>query len=112
VGATCAFRIAEKGYADVVLIELRGSLRARDWTCWSPIIGSDARIIGSNRYEETANSDIMVITSGVARKPGMSRDDLVLTNKKIVQIVQEVVTQVVQYSPDCIIIMVANPLMP
>ncbi|MCL0087410.1 malate dehydrogenase [Dehalococcoidia bacterium] len=110
VGATCAFRIAEKGYADVVLIDIVEGLpqgKGLDMLEATPIIGSDARIIGSNRYEETANSDIVVITSGVARKPGMSRDDLVLTNKKIVQ---EVVTQVVQYSPDCIIIMVANPL--
>ncbi|MBT9160153.1 MAG: malate dehydrogenase [Dehalococcoidia bacterium] len=110
VGATCAFRIAEKGYADVVLVDIVEGLpqgKGLDMLQAAPIIGSDARIIGSNRYEETANSDIVVITSGVARKPGMSRDDLVLTNKKIVQ---EVVAQVVQYSPDCIIIMVANPL--
>ncbi|MBT9149260.1 MAG: malate dehydrogenase [Dehalococcoidia bacterium] len=110
VGATCAFRIAEKGYADVVLVDIVEGLpqgKGLDMLQAAPIIGSDARIIGSNRYEETANSDIVVITSGVARKPGMSRDDLVLTNKKIVQ---EVVAQVVQYSPDCIIIMVTNPL--
>ncbi|MCL0078719.1 malate dehydrogenase [Dehalococcoidia bacterium] len=110
VGATCAFRIAEKGYADVVLIDIVEGLpqgKGLDMLEAAPIIDSDARIVGSNRYEETADSDIVVITSGVARKPGMSRDDLVRTNMKIVQ---DVVGQVVQYSPHCIIIMVANPL--
>jgi malate dehydrogenase len=72
-----------------------------------PITGSDARVIGTNSYEETANSDIVAITSGVPRKPGMSRDDLVLTNMNIVKSVTE---QVVKYSPKCILIMVANPL--
>ena len=110
VGATCAFRIAEKGYADVVLVDIVDGLpqgKGLDMLEATPIIDSDARITGTNRYEETADSDIVVITSGVARKPGMSRDDLVRTNMKIVQ---EVIGQVVQYSPHCIIIMVANPL--
>ncbi|MCL0073636.1 malate dehydrogenase [Dehalococcoidia bacterium] len=110
VGATCAFRIAEKGYADVVLVDIVDGLpqgKGLDMLEAAPIIDSDARITGTNRYEETADSDIVVITSGVARKPGMSRDDLVRTNMKIVQ---DVVGQVVQYSPHCIIIMVANPL--
>jgi len=73
----------------------------------TPIIDSDVKIMGTNYYEETANSDIVVITSGASREPGMSRDDLVLTNMKIVQDVTE---KVVQYSPSCIIIMVTNPL--
>ena len=73
----------------------------------APIIDSDARIIGTNAYEETANSDIVVITSGIPRKPGMSRDDLVLTNMKIVQ---DVTAKVVEKSPNCIIIVVSNPL--
>ncbi|MCL0080403.1 malate dehydrogenase [Dehalococcoidia bacterium] len=110
VGATCAFRIAEKGYADVVLVDIVDGLpqgKGLDMLEAAPIIDSDARITGTNRYEETADSDMVVITSGVARKPGMSRDDLVRTNMKIVQ---DVVGQVVQYSPHCIIIMVANPL--
>jgi malate dehydrogenase len=110
VGATCAFRIAEKGYADVVLVDIVDGLpqgKGLDMLEATPIIGSDASIIGTNQYEETADSDIVVITSGIARKPGMSRDDLVRTNMKIVQ---EVVEKVVQYSPDCIIIMVTNPL--
>ncbi len=88
VGATCAFRIAEKGYADVVLVDIIDGLpqgKGLDMQEATPIIGSDARITGTNRYEETADSDIVVITSGVARKPGMSRDDLVRTNMKIVQ---------------------------
>ena len=110
VGATCAFRIADKGYADVVLVDIIEGLpqgKGLDMLEATPIIDSDAKILGANDYEETVNSDIVVITSGVPRKPGMSRDDLVLTNMKIVQAVTE---EVVRYSPNCIIIMVANPL--
>jgi malate dehydrogenase len=110
VGATCAFRIAEKGYANVVLVDIIEGLpqgKGLDMLQATPIFGSDVNIIGTNGYEETANSDIVVITSGVPRKPGMSRDDLVLTNMKIIQ---EVTEKVVQYSPNGIIIMVANPL--
>jgi len=110
VGATCAFRIAEKGYADIVLLDIIAGLpqgKGLDIQQAAPIIDSDVRIVGTDNYEETADSDIVVITSGVTRKPGMSRDDLVLTNMKIVQDVTE---KVVRYSPNCIIIMVANPL--
>jgi len=110
VGATLAQRIAEKGYADVVLVDIVDGLpqgKGLDMLQTGPITGSDARVIGTNSYEETAKSDIVAITSGVPRKPGMSRDDLVLTNMNIVQSVTE---QVVKYSPNCIIIMVANPL--
>jgi malate dehydrogenase len=110
VGATCAFRVAERGYADVVLVDIIEGLpqgKGLDMLEATPIIGSDVNVIGTNAYEETANSDIVVITSGVPRKPGMSRDDLVLTNMKIIQ---DVTGKVVKYSPDCIIIMVANPL--
>lgn len=110
VGATCAFRIAEKGYADVVLVDIVEGLpqgKGLDMLESTPIIDSDANIIGTNGYEETTQSDIVVITSGIPRKPGMSRDDLVLTNMKIVQ---EVTEKVVQHSPDCIIIVVSNPL--
>jgi malate dehydrogenase len=102
--------ILERGYADVVLVDIVEGLpqgKALDMSEAAPLVGSDAKIIGTNGYEETANSDIVVITSGVARKPGMSRDDLVLTNMRIIQ---EVTENVVQYSPNCIIIMVANPL--
>jgi malate dehydrogenase len=110
VGATCAFRIAERGYSDVVLVDIIEGLpqgKGLDMLEATPIIDSDAKILGNNDYEVTTNSDIVVITSGVPRKPGMSRDDLVLTNMKIVQAVTE---EVVRYSPNCIIIMVANPL--
>lgn len=110
VGATLAQRIAEKGYADVVLVDIVEGLpqgKGLDMLQSGPIVGSDAKVIGTNSYEETANSDIVVITSGVPRKPGMSRDDLVLTNMNIVKSVTE---QAVRYSPNSIIIMVANPL--
>ncbi len=110
VGATLAQRIVEKGYADVVLVDIIEGLpqgKGLDMLQTCPITGSDAKVIGTNSYDETANSDVVVITSGVPRKPGMSRDDLVLTNMNIVKSVTE---QVVKYSPDCIIIMVANPL--
>ena len=110
VGATCAFRIAEKGYADVVLVDIVEGLpqgKGLDMLEATPILGTDINIIGTNNYEETKNSDIVVITSGVARKPGMSRDDLVVTNMKIVQGVTE---NVVKHSPNCIIIVVCNPL--
>jgi len=110
VGATCAFCIAEKGYADIVLLDIIEGLpqgKGLDMLEATPIIDSDVEIMGTNDYKETANSDIVVITSGVARKPGMSRDDLVLTNMKIVR---EVTGKVVQHSPNCIIVVVSNPL--
>jgi malate dehydrogenase len=110
VGATLAQRIAEWGYADVVLVDIVEGLpqgKGLDMLQTGPITGSDASVIGTNSYEETANSDIVAITSGVPRKPGMSRDDLVLTNMNIVKSVTELV---VKYSPKSILIMVANPL--
>jgi len=81
--------------------------KALDMLESGPVVASDARIIGTNGYEETAGSDIAVITSGMPRKPGMSRDDLILTNMKIVK---EVTEQLVQRSPNCILILVTNPL--
>jgi malate dehydrogenase len=110
VGATCAFRIAEGGYADVVLVDIVEGLpqgKGLDMLESCPIIGSSVNIIGTNSYEETAGSDIVVITSGIPRKPGMSRDDLIATNSNIVKQVTE---NVVKHSPDCIIIVVCNPL--
>lgn len=110
VGATCAFRIAEGGYADVVLVDIVEGLpqgKGLDMLESCPIIGSSVSIAGTNSYEETAGSDIVVITSGIPRKPGMSRDDLVSTNSKIVE---QVTGNVVKHSPDCIIIVVCNPL--
>ncbi len=110
VGATCAFRIAEGGYADVVLVDIVEGLpqgKGLDMLESCPIIGSSVSVIGTNSYEETAGSDIVVITSGIPRKPGMSRDDLIATNSNIVKQVTE---NVVKHSPDCIIIVVCNPL--
>ena len=110
VGATCAFRITEKGYADIVLLDIIEGLpqgKGLDMLEATPIIDSDVKIMGTNDYEETANSDIVVITSGSSRIPGMGRDELVLPNMKIVQ---EVTEKIVQYSPNCIIIVVTNPL--
>jgi malate dehydrogenase len=110
VGATCAQRLAERGYADVVLVDIIEGMpqgKALDLFESGPVIGFDSNVIGANSYEETAGSDIAVITSGVPRKPGMSRDDLVLTNMKIVKGVTE---ELVKKSPECIIIVVANPL--
>ncbi|MBI2830743.1 MAG: malate dehydrogenase [Chloroflexi bacterium] len=109
VGATCAQRIVEKGYADVVLVDIIEGLpqgKALDIQQSASVIGFDTRITGTNGYEETADSDIVVITSGIARKPGMSRDDLLRVNADIVS---SVVRNVVKHSPECIIISVTNP---
>jgi malate dehydrogenase len=110
VGATCAQRIVEGGYADVVMVDIIEGLpqgKALDILQSGPILNFDSSIIGTNGYEDTADSDIVVITSGIARKPGMSRDDLILTNMKIIK---EVTENVVKYSPNCVIIVVTNPL--
>ena len=110
VGATLAHRIAEWGHADVVLVDIVDGLsqgKGLDMLQTGPITGSDAEVVGTSSFEDTDNSDIVAITSGVPRKPGMSRDDLVLTNMNIVKSVTE---QVAKYSPKSILIMVANPL--
>lgn len=110
VGATTAQRIFEKGYADVVLIDIiEGKPQgvALDMLSSGPIIGTDAQIIGSNTYDESANSDLVVITAGIPRKPGMSRDDLLMTNMNIVG---SVTAEVAKRSPDAILIIVSNPL--
>ena len=110
VGATTAQRIFDRGYADVVLVDIVEGLpqgKALDMLESGPVIGSDASIIGTNDYADTAGSDLTVITSGIARKPGMSRDDLLYTNRDIVG---SVVQQVVDNSPDGIVITVTNPL--
>ncbi|HAL47428.1 MAG: malate dehydrogenase [SAR202 cluster bacterium] len=110
VGATAAQRIFDQGYADVVLVDIVEGLpqgKALDMQESGPVVASDAKVIGTNGYEETANSDVVVITSGIARRPGMSRDDLLLTNMKIISsVVQEVAPQ----SPDGILLIVTNPL--
>ena len=110
VGATTAQRIYELGYTDVVLVDVIEDLpqgKALDMLESGPVLGVDGSITGSNSYEDTASSDLVIITAGVPRKPGMSRDDLLLTNMKIVR---SVTGEVVKYSPDCIIIAVTNPL--
>ena len=110
VGATAAQRIFERGYADVVLVDIVEGLpqgKALDLLESGPVVGTDAKIVGTNSYDETADSDIVVITSGVARKPGMSRDDLLFTNRNIVG---SVTREVVQRSPDAVLIIVTNPL--
>ena len=110
VGATTAQRIFDKGYADVVLVDIVDGLpqgKALDMLESGPILGTDATIIGTNGYEETAGSDVVVVTSGIARKPGMSRDDILLTNMKIVS---SVVEQTAKHSPDSVHLIVTNPL--
>ncbi len=110
VGATAAHWIASKELADVVLIDIVEGVpqgKALDLLEAMPIEKRDSYVKGTNDYADTANSDIVVITAGIPRKPGMSRDDLLRTNHKIMQ---DVVNKVVQYSPNCIIIVVSNPL--
>src|SRR5438067_6744360 len=110
VGATCAQRIAERDYADVVLVDIIEGLpqgKALDLNQSGPVVGYEAHVTGTNGYEESAGSDIVVITSGSPRKPGMSRDDLLETNKSIVG---SVANEVKDRSPDSIVIVVTNPL--
>ena len=110
VGATTAQRIYDGGYADVVLIDIVEGLpqgKALDMLESGPVTGTDASIIGTNNYKDTAGSDVTVITSGIARKPGMSRDDLLFTN---MDIVGSVISEVVSNSPEGIVVTVTNPL--
>ena len=110
VGATAAHWIAAKELADVVLVDVVEGIpqgKGLDLLEAMPIEKRDSHIIGTNDYAETANSDIVVITAGIPRKPGMSRDDLLQTNYKIMS---DVVGKVVANSPDCILIIVSNPL--
>lgn len=111
-GATTAFLLAQKELADVVLVDIptmenptKG--KALDMLEASPVQGFDTSIIGTSNYEDTANSDIVIITAGIARKPGMSRDDLVQTNQKVMQ---SVTKDIVKYSPDTIILVLTNPV--
>jgi malate dehydrogenase len=110
VGATTAQRVAEAGLADVVLVDIVEGLpqgKGLDLAQAAPVVGHDARIVGTNDYADTAGSDIIVVTSGIPRKPGMSRDDLIATNAGIVG---GVVKSAAAVSPDAIIIVVTNPL--
>ena len=110
VGATVAQRIAEAGLADVVLVDIIEGLpqgKGLDLAEAAPVVGHDARVMGTNDYADTTGSDIVVVTSGIARKPGMSRDELLSTNAGIVR---SVVEEAVRYSPDAILVIVTNPL--
>ncbi len=110
VGATTAQRLAEKDLCDVVLVDIVEGVpqgKALDLTEAAPIEKHDARLIGTNSYEATKNSNIVIITAGIPRKPGMSRDDLISTNAGIMKKVTE---QVVKLSPNSILIIVSNPL--
>jgi malate dehydrogenase len=110
VGATTAQYIAQKGYADVALIDIIPNLpqgKALDLMEAGPVIGYDAQVVGANDYDATTGSDVVVITSGSPRKPGMSRDDLLKVNMNIVGSVTD---EIVKRSPNCVIIVVTNPL--
>jgi malate dehydrogenase len=110
VGANCAVRIADKELADVVLVDVVEGVpqgKGLDLLQSGPVQGYDVNITGANDYGPTANSDIAIITAGFPRKPGMSRDDLLLAN---FEVIKTATAGVAQYSPDCIIIVVTNPL--
>lgn len=110
VGATAAQRLAEKSLADVVLVDIIEGVpqgKALDLMEAAPVEKHDSHLTGANSYEATAGSDIAIITAGIPRKPGMSRDDLISTNAGIVRQVSE---QIAKYSPECILIIVSNPL--
>ena len=110
VGANCGLRIAEKELADVVLVDVIDGVpqgKGLDLLQSGPVQGYDCMVTGSNDYEPTAGSDLVIITAGFPRKPGMSRDDLLLANYDVVKAATE---QIVKYSPNCILIVVTNPL--
>jgi malate dehydrogenase len=109
-GATCAEVLAQRDYAEIVLTDIKEGLpqgKALDINQMGPVLGFEATVTGTNDYADTAGSDVVVITAGLPRQPGMSRDDLVQTNEKIVKSVTE---QIVGASPDAIIIVLSNPL--
>src|SRR5881628_318806 len=110
VGATCAQVLAQRDYADVVLVDIKEGLpqgKALDINQMGPVLGYEPNVTGSNDYDATGDSDVVVITAGLPRSPGMSRDDLVTTNEKIVKDVTE---KTIAKSPDAILIVVSNPL--
>ncbi|MEA2675384.1 MAG: malate dehydrogenase, partial [Chloroflexota bacterium] len=110
VGATCAQVLAQRDYADIVLVDIKEGLpqgKALDINQMGAVLGYEPSVTGSNEYGPTAGSEVVVITAGLPRSPGMSRDDLVTTNEKIVKDVTE---KVVAQSPDAILIVVSNPL--
>jgi malate dehydrogenase len=110
VGATAAQEIARRDYADVVLVDIKEGLpqgKSLDLNQSGPVLGYEPAIVGANGYEETAGSDVVVVTAGLPRKPGMSRDDLVTTNEAIVG---SVTREAAERSPDAVLIVVSNPL--
>jgi malate dehydrogenase len=110
VGATCAQVLAAHDYADVVVVDIKEGLpegKALDVNQMGAVLGYEPNVVGSTSYEKTAGSDVVVVTAGLPRSPGMSRDDLVATNEKIVGSVTE---QAVAQSPDAILVVVSNPL--
>ena len=110
VGANCALRIADKELADVVLVDVIEGVpqgKSLDLLQSGPVQGYDVTVTGANDYEPTANSDIVILTAGFPRKPGMSRDDLLLANYDVVRAATE---QIAKYSPNSILIVVTNPL--
>jgi malate dehydrogenase len=110
VGANCALRIAGKELADVVMVDVIEGVpqgKGLDLVQSGPVEGFDVNVVGANDYQSTANSDIVVITAGFPRKPGMSRDDLLLANYEVVKSATE---QAIKYSPTCVLIVVTNPL--
>src|SRR3984893_9795429 len=112
VGATCAQVLATRDYADVVLVDIKEGLpqgKALDVNQMGAVLGYEPNVVGSNPYDESSGSDVVVITAGLPRSPGMSRDDLVSTNEKIVGSVTQ---EVVKASPDALLVIVSNPLAP
>lgn len=110
VGAQTAFYAALRNLGDIVLVDVVEGLpqgKALDILESMPLVGNDINVIGSNSYEETKNSDIAVVTAGIARKPGMSRDDLIQINANIMK---SIIPEIVKFSPNCILIIVSNPL--
>ena len=110
VGASCTVRLADKELGDIVLVDIIEGIpqgKALDIVEACPVDGSDVNVVGTNDYADTANSDVVVVTAGFPRKPGMSRDDLLWKNYEIAK---ATVGQAVKYSPNCILVMVTNPL--
>lgn len=110
VGGTVAQLMAQRDYADIVMIDIVEGMpqgKALDLMQTGPVLGYDSYLVGTNSYDEAADSDVVVITSGIPRKPGMSRDDLLKTNRGIIQ---SVVGEVAKVAPDAILIIVSNPL--
>jgi malate dehydrogenase len=110
VGASTAQRIAEKGYAEVVLLDIVDGLaqgKALDILQSAPVLGSEIRLTGTSDYKDTADSELVIVTAGLFRKPGMTRDQLLAANTEIVS---GIIADVVKHSPQCVILMVSNPL--